>query len=230
MKRYVSRRQNDAVALTSFFHDQKFLQSNYFPEFSKATVKRCGKKVFEKLYNNELMDTEDEEINASIASEIAQTENEEASFLKEYMNAIINLTAQVDQSAKDSNNLDQLKSFEKTLTRSENVQKLYNCMFTMKANGLEAERVPSAAGLFIGKLKTISRKRRSILCVFCETISKSKPNISVAKLLPGLHYVISNVLLYNTKFDLLKFLYKVIFSNLTHIIKDRGIFLNLTEL
>ena len=106
---YVSRKRNDAATLTPVLHDPKFLQSNYFPEFSKVHVRRCAKKVFERLYNNKLSDSENEEINALTACEIAQTENEEASFLKEFMNAMDTSTAQVKSSTEDVNILDELK-------------------------------------------------------------------------------------------------------------------------
>ena len=50
MERYASRRRYDGVALTLILHDPKCLESNYFPEFLKAHVRRYGKKVFERLY------------------------------------------------------------------------------------------------------------------------------------------------------------------------------------
>ena len=112
LERYVSRRQNDALLPTSFLHHPKFLQGNYFPEFSKSHARGCGKKVFERLYNNDLSDSENEEINASTASEIVQTKNEEASFLKANINAMDNLSAQVEPRAKDANIHDELKCFE----------------------------------------------------------------------------------------------------------------------
>ena len=85
LERYVSRRQ----MMLLHFHNPKFLQSKYFPELSKAQVRRCGKKVFERLYNNELGDSEDEEINASTTSKVFQTENDETLFLSLWMTWII---------------------------------------------------------------------------------------------------------------------------------------------
>ena len=81
------------------------------------------------------------------------------------MNALNNLTAQVKPSAKDANVLHELKCFKITLTRSENIQKLYNCIFTIKATSVEAERAFSAAGLFVRKLRTnLSEKTIDPLC------------------------------------------------------------------
>ncbi len=51
----------------------------------------------------------------------------------------------------NTNSSNELKCFEITLTRSENIEKLYKSMLTVKATSVEAERAFSAAGLFITK-------------------------------------------------------------------------------
>ena len=84
-----------------------FLKQLFFQIFKSQHS--MGKKIFEGSYNNGFSDFKDEEINASTASEIVQTENEKASFLKKYINALDNLTAQVKPSAKDANIFGQTK-------------------------------------------------------------------------------------------------------------------------
>ena len=131
------------------------------------------KYLRDHIIRNELNDTEDEKINASTASEVVQTENEEASFLKDYINAKNNLSAQVEPSAEDTKILDEPNCFEITFTRSEKVQKLYNCMFTIKATSVEAERAFSAACLCKSKLRTnLSEKTIDSLCFLRDYFKK----------------------------------------------------------
>ena len=69
-------------------------------------------------------------------------------------NPCYSLTVKLTPTAGNVNILNELKCFEITSTRSENVQKLCNFVLITTATNVEAERAFLAAGLSISKLKT----------------------------------------------------------------------------
>lgn len=176
LDRYSSRRQNEAVSILSFLHNPELSQQDTdFIAISKSNLKKFGEKTFERLFNSsEEFDEPISENDVSVESN--QVEDEENLFLKEYLSAMDNFKSKLNPTPKNKNIISELKCFEITGTRSENIEKFYKSMLTMKATSVESERAFSSAGLFITKLRSsLSDKTVDALC-FLKDYFKNKTN------------------------------------------------------
>ena len=73
----------------------------------------------------------------------------------------------------------EFKSFEVTFKRTENLDKLYNALLSMKPTSVESERAFSAAGLYLTKLRSnLSENSLNSLCFFKSVFQTKNTHIS----------------------------------------------------
>ena len=163
VKRVMKRRNSKMIHLMHYLEDPDYLKERkdfFGVRIDENAVKTKAIALIKRLFfpNNEPTETQSDENEL----EIEDDEEESSQSLEQKFEAVWNQPtttnphALTDKTAKDFAKVLRLEmsAFEKSGTRSENLEDLYQAMKTIPPTSVESERAFSAVGLFATKLRS----------------------------------------------------------------------------
>lgn len=169
---YSSRRQKETIGLLHYLHNPEILKAQHDELFSipsKIVLKRVAERIFKRIFpedEGQLVENEGLDQNEDTSCCIENMDKIDDPMVAEYMQDIEQLE-KIPLKIKSCafNPSTEFKSFEVSLKRTENLDKLYNALLSIRPTSVESERAFSAAGLYLTKLRSsLSENSLNSLC------------------------------------------------------------------
>lgn len=159
-KRYTSKRLETAIGLIKYLEDPDILHPNDTADFfhlpTPKNVKKLAVATFKRLYPLKVETQEEERFDDSIeVFHDSSAHDITDPMLKRYEDEVTSKNKRVKLSQpSDVDLMKEMKFYEATRKRTENLELLYQSLLTIKATSVESERAFSAAGYFLTKLRS----------------------------------------------------------------------------
>ena len=157
--RYLSRRHKDVVSLLRYLTnpepENKTGSSNLLPTASRQVIKSFAEQAILRLFPNEIknIEIEDDSMTTVTSDHKMQDEAMDNDLLSQYMKELEKLWLPKKTSRLFNINTE-FKHYDATHQKTNNLQLLFDALLTMKPTSVEAERLFSATGYFLSKLRT----------------------------------------------------------------------------
>ena len=183
--RYSKRRNIETLTLLSYLNNPKKFKGSItgpFPFLTKQNLRKFTEQEYRRLFpeHHKAVTTEtceenetEEDINTNVPVVASTSKTTDDDLMREYNSALKKMS---EEAKNDTNELDiskEMRYFEVTSNRSENLEKMYKSFLTIKATSVQSERAFSITGLFNTKIRTrLSGKTLDALCFLKDHFQK----------------------------------------------------------